>query len=294
MRYSPRNGTIRGPASPSTCRASRSPCSPAHTTSRSKRCGRSDVVTSTASPADRIRETSVPSRIRPPAASMSAANRWATATKSVIAVAGECSAESPAACGSTSRSPAASSRRSPGTPFSVAVCSSASSRGSSSASTATTSLPTSSYGSAVLGAVVAQQQPAARAQLGLEAAGSVVDPGVDDAGVVAGLVCGEPVLLLEDHDPGAGPAAAELAADREAEDAPADDADRRVAHWSRSPQTSWIGCFGSFLTLRRRLRPLRDHRPHLLELAEAQQPVLGLEHVARTAGWRSPGRRGAA
>ena len=51
----------------------------------------------------------------------------------------------------------------------------------------------------MLGAEVADQVAATGAQLGLEAAGPVVDPGVHDAGVVAGLVGREAVLLLEDH-----------------------------------------------------------------------------------------------
>ena len=81
----------------------------------------------------------------------------------------------------------------------------ASKRPSSARSTATTSLPHSSYGDPVLGAVVLQQLPARGAQPRLEAAGLVVDPRVHDA-----ASCGRsggaasPVLLLEDDDPHAG------------------------------------------------------------------------------------------
>jgi hypothetical protein len=85
--------------------------------------------------------TSVESRTCPPAASISAATLRATATKSVIAVSGECSATSPVACGSISRISPAPMRRSPGTPLAVAVFSSASKRPSSASSIATTSLP---------------------------------------------------------------------------------------------------------------------------------------------------------
>ncbi len=68
------------------------------------------------------------------------------APKSVIAVAGECSAARPAACGSMSVMPDPSTRERPGTPLAVAVTSSASSLPISDWATATTTLPHSSYG----------------------------------------------------------------------------------------------------------------------------------------------------
>ena len=49
-------------------------------------------------------------------------------------------------------------------------------------------------------------------------------------GVVAGLVRGQPVLLLEDHDPHARAPARELPAHGQADDPAADDADRARTH----------------------------------------------------------------
>ena len=95
------------PASPSASRASRSACSPPHTTSRStrmplpghRRRPRRRAPLDRRSPASRAAP-----RRRPP---RFAGHRLGdTATKSVIAVCGECSAASPPACGSTSRMPA--------------------------------------------------------------------------------------------------------------------------------------------------------------------------------------------
>ena len=85
-------------------------------------------------------------------------------------------------------------------------------------------------GDRVLGAEVTQQAATAGAQLGLEAAGLVVDAGVHDAGVVTGLVRGEAVLLLEHHHLGARTPSYDLARDRDAEDAATDDADPCVPH----------------------------------------------------------------
>jgi hypothetical protein len=59
----------------------------------------------------------------------------------------------------------------------------------------------------VLGAVVPDQHPALGAELGLEAARLVVEAGVHHARVVAGLVDRDAVLLLEDDDLDARPAA---------------------------------------------------------------------------------------
>ena len=145
--YSPRNGTIRGPGSASERTASRSDWSPAQTTSRSTVSEPAVVVTLIRPPARSMPVTAVDSRTWPPAASISPAIVRAIATKSVIAVSGECSAASPVACGSMSVMPAASTRASPGTPFARAVCSKASNRPSSFGSTATTSLPHWSNGS---------------------------------------------------------------------------------------------------------------------------------------------------
>ena len=75
-----------------------------------------------------------------------AANDRAIARKSVIAVVGECSAATPAAFGSTSRSSSPFNQRRPGTPFAVARRSSSRSAVTSDASSATTSLPHSRSG----------------------------------------------------------------------------------------------------------------------------------------------------
>src|SRR5690606_38410289 len=81
---------------------------------------------------------------------------------------------------------------------------------------------------AALDAVVAQQRSTPGAQLRLEAAGRVVDAGMDDAGVVTGLVGAEPAFLLEDDDSLTRAAARDLPTDGEAEDAAADDHDTAV------------------------------------------------------------------
>ncbi len=78
---------------------------------------------------------------------------------------------------------------------------------------------------AVLVAELVQLAGAGDAQLGLQRAGRVVDAGVDDAGVVAGLVGGDAVLALEDHHGGVRPAVQQLAGGGEAEDAGPDDGD---------------------------------------------------------------------
>ena len=91
-------------------------------------------------------------------------------------------------------------------------------------------------------AVGAQLAHPLDAQPRLERAGHVVDPGVDDARVVAGLVRADAVLALEHDDPPPGVAPPELARHREPEDAAADDRDvRRGGHparWTISPSTT--------------------------------------------------------
>ena len=56
----------------------------------------------------------------------------------------------------------------------------------------------------------------------------------------------------------------------------------RAGASARRVEGAGIGSFGSLRTFWR--GGVGDHRAHLLELAEAQQPVLGLEHVP-CAGW---------
>jgi hypothetical protein len=87
----------------------------------------------------------------------------------------------------------------------------------------------------VLQAVVAQQLAAPGAQLGLEAPGLVVDAGVHHPRVVPGLVRGQPVLLLEDHDAGARPPSRELPTDRQTHDPAPDDPDRLLGHRAPVP-----------------------------------------------------------
>jgi len=62
------------------------------------------------------------------------------------------------------------------------------------------------------------------AELGFETAGRVVDAGVDDAAVMAGLMLRNSVFFLEDDDAGAGALLEQLARGRETDDAGADDA----------------------------------------------------------------------
>ena len=80
--YSPRNGTIRGPSSPSTGLDIRSAWSPAQTTSWSTRCRGAALASLTSMPALRrsIAVTGVDRMIVPPAAAISAANASEIAT----------------------------------------------------------------------------------------------------------------------------------------------------------------------------------------------------------------------
>ena len=74
-----------------------------------------------------------------------------------------------------------------------------------------------------LGAVRLERDLALAAEAGLERTRRVVEAGVDDAAVVAGLVGRELRLALDDQDPQPGPAHEHLAGGREAEDPAADD-----------------------------------------------------------------------
>ena len=77
----------------------------------------------------------------------------------------------------------------------------------------------------LLGAVLAGRRSALAAEAGLEAAGRVVDAGVDDAAVVPGLVPGDLGLLLDDEDVRARSPAQDLVCRRETDDPAADDDD---------------------------------------------------------------------
>ena len=139
-------------------------------------------------------------------------------------------------------------------------------RGARAASVATISLPQRSKGISGCFAVLVEQRGAAHAELGLQRARRVVDPGVDDARVVAGLVGRRPRLLLEHADALGGAAAAQLAGDGEADDATADDGDvaargsRGVALGGRAPargQSRGLGYDGSM-----RASPQREASRH--------------------------------
>ena len=81
----------------------------------------------------------------------------------------------------------------------------------------------------MLVAEVVQPADALDAQLRLQRSGLVVDAGVRDAGVRAGLVDADAVLALEHHDPGVRVAPLELAGRGQADDAGADDGEVAVA-----------------------------------------------------------------
>ena len=150
--YAPRNGTIRGSGAAPASSASRSDAAPAQNTAKpaasSPRAWRRTMRRPRpAAPRSSMPATAAFVWISPPASRRSSASARATAAKSTIAVAGECSAAIPAACGSISRRPAASRRRRPGTPLAAPRRSSSSSAGSSARSSATISLPQRSYAS---------------------------------------------------------------------------------------------------------------------------------------------------
>ena len=230
--YSPRNGTIAGPgARHPTSAATRSDCSPAQTTSRSTVAGRRSVATS----------------IRPPAAlDAGHRGRQPDPTAGRVDLVGERRGDRRVV---GDRGLRRVQRRDPGGVRLDVGDARRPRRGAApgrrwrgrSAPARRTAHSLGVDGDHELAALVVaaararrstpdQQRGPRRAQLGLEAARLVVDAGVHDAGVVAGLVGGDPVLLLEHHDPAPGPPADELAADGQADDAAADDADALFPH----------------------------------------------------------------
>lgn len=82
----------------------------------------------------------------------------------------------------------------------------------------------------VVGTELLQQPDAAPAELRLQGARRVVQPGVDDPAVAAGLVSREPCFLFQERDPGRGPHLEEAAGDGSADDAAADDSDAAGGH----------------------------------------------------------------
>ena len=124
----------------------RSDWSPAHTITLRVTMSPAVVATTRSCPVSRIPVTSTPSWISPPIARMSSAIRSLTATKSMIAVRGDHSAPTPAACGSISRMRSGPTSSRPSTSLASPRSSSVRIRGSSSSPSATTSLPTCSTG----------------------------------------------------------------------------------------------------------------------------------------------------
>ena len=148
-------------------------------------------------------------------------------------VAGECSAATPSACGSISRSPsaveAAQARHA------VLACRATRARrgpGSPSRSSGDDHLAAALDRHVVALAERVQVAGALDAEPRLQRAGRVVDAGVDDARVVAGLVRADALLALDDVHAQVGVAQQRLAGDGEPEDPGADDDEvaGRVAH----------------------------------------------------------------
>ena len=141
--------------------------------------------------------TGQPQRSSPPAAVTSAASRRQTAPKSTIPVPGRCSAAMPAACGSIARSPAASRRRTPGTPLAARPALELVERGQLVAAQRDDQLADPPHVDRVGLAVGVHPRGALDAQPRLQRARRVVDPAVDDAGVVRALVRRGRRLALE-------------------------------------------------------------------------------------------------
>src|SRR5262249_4066791 len=83
---------------------------------------------------------------------------------------------------------------------------------------------------AVLLAVLTHLDPAGAAQFGLQRAGLVVEPGMHDAAVVAGLVHAGLQFLVEDLDQGTGAGLEHPACDGQPDDAGADHRDTVSTH----------------------------------------------------------------
>ncbi len=144
-----------------------------------------------------VARTSQPVTTSPPAARKSSAKARATAPKSTIPVCGECRAATPAACGSISPIPSASTRRRPATPFALPRRSSSSRPAHLGVGGGDDQLAAALEGDAAGFAVLVHGGGASHAELGLQRARRVVDAGVDDSRVVAGLVGPDRRLALE-------------------------------------------------------------------------------------------------
>ena len=179
-------------------RATRSACRPAQTTTASRR--RPRRASSRARPPhhrSRPPMTSVPGSSRAPPSRSRRTSTAHTARKSMIPVSATCSAARAATCGSRARASAADSRVT-ASPLARPRSWRAARAASSDSSVATTSLPVTRCGTPSAAGEVEQRLRPGAAPARLEAAGRVVQPGVDDAAVATGLVPRPVVLLLED------------------------------------------------------------------------------------------------
>ena len=226
-RYCPRKGTMRGSAAGAAGLARGGPPTAPRrrpraraTTSAPRRGRRTTAPARRATPV-----TSAPSSSSAPAGATSAASAAATPGKSTMPVAGECSAAIPVACGSISARPAASTRRRPGTPLALPRRSSSSRRPSSPGVDRDDELAAALDGHAARLAVGVEAAGALDAELRLRGAGRVVDARVDDAGVVARLVRGDPGLAVQDRQAQARVAGQQLARGRQPDEAGAHDRD---------------------------------------------------------------------
>ena len=159
------------------------------------------VRTRTTPPSDRTNpRTAAPVSTRPPPASRRRRRVAATSEKRTTPEVGEWIAATPSAWGSISLRPARSSIRSPGTPFVSPRRSSPSSRPRSASFPATITLPESEYGTPCSSQKRSSSSTPAAAVARPERAGRIVDAGMDDAAVPAGLVAGDAGFLFENED----------------------------------------------------------------------------------------------
>ena len=223
VRYSPRNGTMRGSASPSTQRETRSACSPAQTTSLSTRMRLApghdeDAAGHPPDRGDRRRQPYV-GPAGPQLARHRLGDGGVVGDRGGRRVQGDESGRMRFELADLARPDAAQARHAvlPGRPLErVQATDLVGVDGDD-------QLAAGVEGQPVLGAVVLEQPPAAGAQLGLEAARPVVDAGVHDPRVVAGLVGADARLLLPDHDGAVRAPPGELARHGQAHDAGAHD-----------------------------------------------------------------------
>ena len=224
LRYCPRKGTMRGSCGAPAATASRLACPPAQKTawraavSAPSRRDRPVVARNAGhrapeAPARRPRRA----RRRPWRAPPRRSRRsrcWASAAPAM-----------PAQCGSSSVISSARRRRRPGTALARPRRSSSSRRGELAVVQRDDDLPAALVGDPALVAVVVQARGALDAQPRLQRARLVVDAGVDDAGVVAGLAGADLVGARRPRPRAARAGAQQLARAGQADDARPDDGD---------------------------------------------------------------------